>query len=424
MNQKIKTLFLAANPKQTTPLALDEEIREISIKVRLSEGRDLLDVVSAWAVRPDDLIQYLNRFRPQIVHFSGHGSSSGELILVNNTGQMKPVSIPALKALFSTLKDNIEIVVLNACYSQTQGRAINEIIDFVIGMNATIGDQAAIVFAASFYRALGFNRTVQEAFDQAKTALLLEGIPEHATPVLLVKEGVSSNRRLKPISGSNSKTESKSSVPVPVQEYLKKFPQFDVSHEIKSQYVRTSRESFFSALAAIFDSLNSSQEVISTDSIQIERSFITYWLTEGLGLLELNFSAAKRGINQKRIFLVSGTEEVEQHEFLSDLFALQAAAGILPILVNSDLLPSNYLREFLVFGDQLVDEVIYDVYGINVIDNYIHWSTHKVSQFREKAKFILSHAEPFGNKIVSSAETFEDVKSLALQLRMKYANYP
>ncbi|HKO96542.1 MAG TPA: CHAT domain-containing protein [Pyrinomonadaceae bacterium] len=193
---KIKTLFLAANPKGTIQLALDEEIREITQKIQMSEGRDVLDIVQAWAVRPDDLLQYLNQHKPQIVHFSGHGSNAGEIILVDNNGAHKPVSPHALKALFTTLKDNIQIVVLNACYSRIQGEAISEIIDFVIGMNTAIGDRAAIVFAASFYRALGFDRTIQEAFDQATTALLLEGIPEKDTPEILVRHGVSPHKKI------------------------------------------------------------------------------------------------------------------------------------------------------------------------------------------------------------------------------------
>jgi hypothetical protein len=187
---KIRTLFLAANPKSTTQLALDEEIRAITQKIRLSDGRDVLEVISTWAVRPDDLLQYLNQYKPQIVHFSGHGSDTGEIILVDNVGQAKPVSTNALKALFKTLKDNVQIVVLNACYSRQQAEAIAEVIDYVVGMNTSIGDEAAIVFAASFYRALGFSRSIQEAFDQAKTALLLEGIPEENTPELLFRKDV------------------------------------------------------------------------------------------------------------------------------------------------------------------------------------------------------------------------------------------
>src|SRR5579859_5774813 len=113
--QKIKALFLAANPQATTRLALDEEIRLIKQKVRASDYRDVLDIESDWAVRPDDLLQLFNQHRPQIVHFSGHGSGAG-LQLAGNDGQARLVSTAALKALFTTLKDNIRLILLNACY--------------------------------------------------------------------------------------------------------------------------------------------------------------------------------------------------------------------------------------------------------------------------------------------------------------------
>ena len=193
---KIKALYVAANPTSTDRLKLDEEIRAIAEKIRASEHRDLLEIVSIWAVRPDDLLQSLNMHKPQIVHFSGHGSPTGEIILVDQSGLPKPVSTKALKALFTTLRDNVRVVILNACYSQLQARAITEIIDCAIGMNDAIGDQAAITFAASFYRAIGFGRSIQEAFEQGKIALLLEGISEDDTPELLVKTGIDSSRIL------------------------------------------------------------------------------------------------------------------------------------------------------------------------------------------------------------------------------------
>jgi hypothetical protein len=145
-------------------------------------------------VRPDDLLQYLNQDKPHIVHFSGHGTRSEEILLLDKTGKPKAVSKEACVSLFRTLKDNIRVVVLNACFSRPQAEAISSIIDCTIGMNKAIGDDAAIVFAGSFYRALGFGRSVQEAFDQARTALLLEGIPEEMTPELLVRSGVDASK--------------------------------------------------------------------------------------------------------------------------------------------------------------------------------------------------------------------------------------
>lgn len=187
---KIKILFLAANPADTNKLALDEEIREITSKIRAADHHDSIDLISSWAVRPDDLLQLLNQHKPQIVHFSGHGSNSGELILTDNSGVSKPVTSRAIKALFTTLKDNVMAVILNACYSREQAEAITQVIDCAVGMSDSIGDKAAITFTASFYRALGFGRSIQDAFDQGITALLLEGIPEENIPELLVKSGV------------------------------------------------------------------------------------------------------------------------------------------------------------------------------------------------------------------------------------------
>ncbi len=109
---------------------------------------------------------------------------------MDNNRQVKPVSAEALKMLFTTLKDNIRVVVLNACYSEIQAQAIAEVIDCVVGMSTAIGDDAAIIFAASFYRAIGFGRSIKEAFDQGKTAIMLEGIPEANTPQLLTRMGV------------------------------------------------------------------------------------------------------------------------------------------------------------------------------------------------------------------------------------------
>lgn len=57
-------------------------------------------------------------------------------------------------------------------------------------MNTEIGDEAAIVFAAQFYSSIGFGKNLQQAFDQAKAALLLKGIAEEHTPVLYVRKGL------------------------------------------------------------------------------------------------------------------------------------------------------------------------------------------------------------------------------------------
>ena len=81
---------------------------------------------------------------------------------------------------------------LNACSTRTQAEALTEIVDFVVSMNRTITDRAAIKFAASFYGALAFGASVQKAFEQGVARLGVEGIAEFDTPELLVRAGVDS----------------------------------------------------------------------------------------------------------------------------------------------------------------------------------------------------------------------------------------
>ena len=187
---KLKLLILSANPAGTKSLHIDEEIRRITAKIRTAEYRNSLELCFRQAVRSDDLIQALLEHKPHIVHFSGHGSPTSDLIVLDERGRSKPVSKMALVQLLHVLKDNIRVVVLNACHSRPQAEAIAETIDCTVGMNWSIGDEAALIFAASFYQALGFGRSVKEAFELGKTALLLEGIPEEKTPELLTREGV------------------------------------------------------------------------------------------------------------------------------------------------------------------------------------------------------------------------------------------
>jgi len=187
---KIKVLFLATNPQDQTQLRLDEEIRAVTEKVRASEYRDSVELISKWAVRPQDLLQGLNEHKPHIVHFSGHGSDTGDLLLQDDSGNTKPVSKDAIVITMSTLADNIRVVVFNSCFSIGQAEAVTEHVDVAIGMNASIGDEAARVFAAQFYSAIGFGRSVQQAFDQGIAALMLEGIPEDMKPELFTHEGI------------------------------------------------------------------------------------------------------------------------------------------------------------------------------------------------------------------------------------------
>lgn len=171
---KIKILILAACPDSQSPLRLDEEARQIDRKIQEAEYRDSVELITAWAARPDDLQLTLMRHKPHVVHFCGHGSSENELVLQGDHGKERVVTAETLGQLFGVLKDNIRLVVLNACYSSGQADAIIEHIECAIGMNRPISDGAAIDFAGALYRAIANGRTVKEAFQLGTLSVRLE----------------------------------------------------------------------------------------------------------------------------------------------------------------------------------------------------------------------------------------------------------
>ncbi|WP_345777575.1 CHAT domain-containing protein [Dyella sp. LX-1] len=188
--ERIVVLFLASNPIDQQQLRLDEEARSIGQMIRGSKHRDVVKLETRWALQSSDLLQALNECQPTIVHFSGHGSDQDEIIFQSPSGQAKSVSKEAIVQVMKTVAENIRLVFFNTCYSHGQAEAVVEHIEAAIGMNTSIGDEAARVFSSNFYSAIGFGLSVRKAFDQARAALMLEGIPEHDTPILFVQAGL------------------------------------------------------------------------------------------------------------------------------------------------------------------------------------------------------------------------------------------
>ncbi len=182
-----KILFLAANPKATSWLSLDEEAKEIRQGLERSRGRENFDIVTRWAVDADELRRSLLDIEPHIVHFSGHGTGADGLVLHAAEGNRLAGS-EALANLFGLFAGQIECVLLNACYSEAQAEAIYRHVDCVIGMNRAVGDHAAIKFAVGFYDALGAGRAYDIAYKFGCSAIDFEDVVQSLTPVLMARK--------------------------------------------------------------------------------------------------------------------------------------------------------------------------------------------------------------------------------------------
>ena len=129
-----RILFLAANPDNADTLLAGDELRQIEAALKNSP----FEVIAKPAAQLGDLSGLLSQFKPQIVHFSGHGSSYGELMFVNEQGKSQSVPIAALADLFRLFNSYVRCVVLNSCYSDEQANVIAGQIDCVVSVWAKL----------------------------------------------------------------------------------------------------------------------------------------------------------------------------------------------------------------------------------------------------------------------------------------------
>jgi Cdc6-like AAA superfamily ATPase len=211
MPQKI--LILAANPRQD--LKLGREIRDLKKVVERSAKQNQFEVEIELAVRSEDLQELFLEYKPWIVHFCGHGTGERGLVLGEEGGE-QTVTTEAITTLCKLFTNDINCVVLNACDTDQQAERMVQHINYVIGMNQAILDDAAYFFAVGFYRGLSYGESVERAYALGCNAIELQmnsnqsrsaadrkltpvndtqaiTLPEHQKPVLYQRNAILSN---------------------------------------------------------------------------------------------------------------------------------------------------------------------------------------------------------------------------------------
>ena len=107
------------------------------------------------------------------------------LIFEDEVGQIALVGTQAIAQTFELFADQVDCVVLNACYSETQAREIAQYIPYVIGMSRAIEDKAAITFAKQFYYALGSGKNFRDAFNFGINQMRIEGLLGETIPTFI-----------------------------------------------------------------------------------------------------------------------------------------------------------------------------------------------------------------------------------------------
>jgi hypothetical protein len=168
MSETRRILFVAANPRKTAALQLEEEVR--ALEKCLRPGR--LEVRPLFAAEWARIIRSYVADRPNIIHFSGHHTPELGIVLEKD-GQPHPLDDTIIADLFrnNDAKPSPLLVFLNACNTKSLAERLREHVDCVICTRNVVRDATAVSFSQMFYQLLSEGASAQEAFDGSVNAL-------------------------------------------------------------------------------------------------------------------------------------------------------------------------------------------------------------------------------------------------------------
>lgn len=102
-------------------------------------------------------MEELLRYRPHLIHFSGHGDALGRLLADDQPMGGKNFS-GLLLAYRSSGGEDLRAALLNACWAASAARALAKAGLLAIGWSAEVDDKPAVAFSRAFYVALANGR--------------------------------------------------------------------------------------------------------------------------------------------------------------------------------------------------------------------------------------------------------------------------
>lgn len=183
--EKLRVLLLGA--ASAGDLRIGREQKRIRAAVESALHRALVELDVRPAATTADLLDGLTKFRPHVVHFSGH-TNHDLIVFEDERDDLHEGVIVTARAFASAVAANDDpplLVLLNSCSSASQiEKLVETVVPFAIGMADSIEDGDAIVYAAQFYAAVANGQSIRAAHLSAQAALELAGLSAAELPTL------------------------------------------------------------------------------------------------------------------------------------------------------------------------------------------------------------------------------------------------
>ncbi len=147
-------LFVSANAEGQPGLSIQSEIA----KLRAVFGKHSTQVLFLPydAIKYGDFVSYVRDHQPAVIHFSGHGTETNEILMQDDDGNVQAVSGDVLRHLLKIPGNasNLQLILLNCCHSLSIAQKLKGHVQCLVAMDWKIDDTAAIKFSVEFYKQL------------------------------------------------------------------------------------------------------------------------------------------------------------------------------------------------------------------------------------------------------------------------------
>lgn len=203
--EKLRILLLGASSSKKAALRIGREQKRIRNAVETALHRDYVELDTRPAATTEDLLDGISKFRPHVVHFSGHGNTNF-LAFEDEVDDFHDAHVISAKAFQNAIKATDtppHLVVLNACHSAAQlEQLIKDTVPFAIGMDDAVADSDAINYAAHFYASIANGQSIQSSHLAGQAALELAGAEGAELPTLEASEGFDASQAVLVQAGS------------------------------------------------------------------------------------------------------------------------------------------------------------------------------------------------------------------------------
>lgn len=183
--EKLRVLILGSSSEGD--LRVGREQKRIRTAVESALHRDQIDLDVRPAATTSDLLDGITKFRPHVVHFSGHSNDTFILFEDEKDEPHEGVIVTA-RAFANAIRatdDPPRLVLLNSCNSAAQiDDLVEQVVPFAIGMADSINDGDAINYAAQFYAAVANGQSINSAHLSGRARLELDGLDGADLPTL------------------------------------------------------------------------------------------------------------------------------------------------------------------------------------------------------------------------------------------------